>query len=53
MVDKFILNYYNDYSGYFLSFKKPRFKDEATFEARQKGYRIWDIIQGFKIAGQK
>ena len=48
LVDRFILNYYNDYSEYFLSFKKPRIKDEATFEARQKAYRIWDIIQGFK-----
>ena len=48
LADKFILDYYNTYSDYFLSFKKPRFKDETTFEAIQKAYRIWDVIQGFK-----
>ena len=48
LADKFILNFYNEYTEYFLSFKKPRIKDEATFEARQKNYRIWDIIQKIK-----
>ena len=48
LADNFILNFYNTYSDYFLSFKKPRFNDETTFEAREKAYRIWDIIQGFK-----
>lgn len=48
LADTFILNYYNDYSEYFLSFKKPRFNDDTTFEAMHKKYRIWSIIQGFK-----
>ena len=48
LADTFILNYYNDYSDYFLSFKKPRFNDDTTFEAMHKKYRIWSIIQGFK-----
>ena len=48
LADTFILNYYNDYTEYFLSFKKPRFNDDTTFEARHKKYRIWSIIQGFK-----
>ena len=48
LVDTFILNYYNDYKEYFLSFKKPKFNDDTTFEAMHKKYRIWSIIQGFK-----
>ena len=48
LADKFILDFYEDYSEYFLSFRKPRFADDATFEARQKAYRIWKIIQGLK-----
>ena len=48
LADTFILNYYNDYTEYFLSFKKPRFNDDTTFEAMHKKYRIWSIIQGFK-----
>ena len=48
LADKFILDFYNTYTDYFLSFKKPKFMDETTFEAREKAYRIWGIIQGFK-----
>ena len=48
LADRLILNFYYDYSEYFLSFKKPKFVSDASFEARQKANRIWKIIQGFK-----